>query len=189
MNKRIILGIDPGSVIMGFGIIQAEQRDNMPIRLITHGVLELKKHKTHMLRMSHIYRHIIELLQKYTPNEIAIESIFYGKNVQSMLKLGRAQGIAIAAALACNIPVTEYAPRKVKQSITGQGAASKAQVAAMVERLLGIATPSTLLDASDALAIAVCHCQQRLPIINKHQRWSQFVAENPARIQGNASLS
>ncbi len=180
MNGRIIIGLDPGSVIMGFGIIQASETGSA-IKLIEHGVFQLKKYKGHMLRMRHIYLHMMALLQKYSPDEVAIESIFYGENVQSMLKLGRAQGVAIAAALACEIPVTEYAPRKVKQSVTGNGNASKEQVASMVGHLLNISTLSTFLDASDALAVALCHSQQRLSSKAKIKNWSQFLREHPNR--------
>ncbi|CAH2560122.1 crossover junction endodeoxyribonuclease RuvC [Cardinium endosymbiont of Oedothorax gibbosus] len=178
MRGRIIVGLDPGSVIIGFGIIQ-EGETGSAIKLIEHGVFQLKKYKEHMLRMRHIYLYMTELFQKHVPDEVAIESIFYGTNVQSMLKLGRAQGVAIAAALACEIPVTEYAPRKVKQAVTGNGNASKEQVAAMVGHLLNIPTPSTFLDASDALAIALCHSQQRLSVTAKIKSWSQFVAAHP----------
>ncbi|WP_342264933.1 crossover junction endodeoxyribonuclease RuvC [Cardinium endosymbiont of Philonthus spinipes] len=180
MRGRIIVGLDPGSVIMGFGIIQEAKVGNA-IKLIEHGVFQLKKFKDHMLRMRHIYVHMMALLQKHAPDEVAIESIFYGANVQSMLKLGRAQGVAIAAALACEIPVTEYAPRKVKQAVTGNGNASKEQVATMVGHLLNLSTLSNFLDASDALAIALCHSQQRLSSPVKPKSWSQFVAAHPNR--------
>ncbi|WP_419241665.1 crossover junction endodeoxyribonuclease RuvC [Cardinium endosymbiont of Nabis limbatus] len=180
MRGRIILGLDPGSVIMGFGIIQEAATGNA-IKLIEHGVFQLKKYKGHMLRMRHIYLHMIELLQKHAPDEVAIESIFYGTNVQSMLKLGRAQGVAIAAALACEIPVTEYAPRRIKQAVTGNGNASKEQVATMVGHLLGISALSNFLDASDALAVALCHSQQRLSATAKAKSWAQFVAAHPNR--------
>ena len=124
---------------------------------------------------------MIALLQKHAPDEVAIESIFHGTNVQSMIKLGRAQGVAIAAALACEIPVTEYAPRKVKQAVTGNGNASKEQVATMVGHLLNLSTPSTFLDATDALAVALCHSQQRLSSTAKTKNWAQFVAAHPNR--------
>ncbi|ROT46873.1 crossover junction endodeoxyribonuclease RuvC [Candidatus Cardinium hertigii] len=178
MGGRIILGIDPGSVRMGFGIIQ-ETHGAGSIQLIKYGVFQLKTYKEQLLRMRYIYTHMMALLQKYGPDEVAIEAIFHGTNVQSMLKLGRAQGVAIAAALVCEIPVTEYAPRKVKQAVTGHGAASKQQVAAMVGHLLNISTKSTLFDASDALAVALCHSQQRLCSPTKSRCWSQFVADHP----------
>ncbi|WP_243516908.1 MULTISPECIES: crossover junction endodeoxyribonuclease RuvC [unclassified Candidatus Cardinium] len=181
MSGRIILGLDPGSVIMGFGIIQ-ETKKGSALQLIEHGVFQLQKYKKHMLRMRHIYLHMMDLFQKHAPDEVAIESIFYGTNVQSMLKLGRAQGVAIAAALACQMPVTEYAPRKVKQAVTGNGNASKQQVATMVSYLLNIPTPSSFLDASDALAVALCHSQQRLSTPAKAKSWKQFVAAHPNHI-------
>lgn len=180
MNGRIILGLDPGSVIMGFGIIQETEKGSA-IKPIDYGVFQLQKYKEHMLRMRHIYLHMMALLQKHLPDAVAIESIFYGANVQSMLKLGRAQGIAIAAALACEMPVTEYAPRKIKQAITGNGNASKEQVASMVGHLLNLPTPSTFLDASDALAVALCHSQQRLSSVARRKNWSQFLAAHPHR--------
>lgn len=178
MHEKIILGIDPGSVIMGFGILQ-ESSKNSDIKLVKYGVFELHKHKDHMVRMRYIYLHMMALLETYAPNEVAIESIFYGVNVQSMLKLGRAQGVAIAAALACAIPVAEYAPRKVKQAVTGNGNASKEQVSSMVSRILKISTPSAFLDASDALAVALCHSQQRLSSVHvKPKSWAQFIADH-----------
>ena len=155
---KIILGIDPGSLSMGFGII--EIMPSHTYKLITYGVFSLKRHNDHMLRMHHIHVHMNELLKTYHPDEVAIEAIFYGANVQSALKLGKAQGVAIATALARQIPVAEYEPRKVKKAITGNGNASKEQVASMVNRILNITTPHPILDASDALAIALCHSQQ-----------------------------
>ncbi|WP_339044115.1 crossover junction endodeoxyribonuclease RuvC [Cardinium endosymbiont of Tipula unca] len=184
MGGKIILGLDPGSIIMGFGIIEANEIGSC-VQLVEYGVFQLKSYREHMLRMRHIYTNTMDLLQQYAPDEVAIEAVFHGANVQSMLKLGRAQGVAIAAALACEIPVTEYAPRKVKQSVTGKGDASKEQVAAMVGRLLGISTASALLDASDALAVAICHSQQRPIAMNKSKSWVQFVAANPTRITSN----
>lgn len=181
MGEKIILGLDPGSVIMGFGIIK-ENSLGSDTQLVTYGVFQLKNYREHMLKMRHIYTSMMDLLHKYTPDEVAIEAVFHGANVQSMLKLGRAQGVAIAAALACEIPVTEYAPRKVKQSVTGKGNASKEQVAAMVSHLLGISIASVPLDASDALAVALCHSQQRITTANKVKNWSQFVAAHPNRI-------
>jgi len=180
MGGRIIIGLDPGSVIMGFGIIQ-ESAIGSAIKPIDYGILELQKYKGHMLRMRHIYLHIVTLLQKHMPDAVAIESIFYGSNVQSMLKLGRAQGVAIAAALACEMAITEYAPRKVKQAVTGNGNASKEQVAAMVGHLLNLSIPSTFLDASDALAVALCHSQQRLSSTIKPKSWSKFITAHPNR--------
>lgn len=155
---KIILGLDPGSVSMGFGIIEITEFNGY--KAIEYGIFQLKKYKDHMLRMHYIYTYTTQLLHQHKPDEVAIETIFYGTNIQSMLKLGRAQGIAIAAALALKIPVKEYAPRKIKQSITGCGSAPKEQVAKMVSHMLGITIPHTLLDASDALAIALCHSQQ-----------------------------
>ena len=181
MKERIILGIDPGSIHMGFGILQ-ESRGGHAIRLIEYGVFQLKKYKEHMLRMRAMYTQLIALLQKHAPDAMAIETVFYGTNVQAMLKLGRAQGVAIAAALACEIPVIEYAPRKIKQAITGRGGASKEQVAAMVAHLLNLTDPIASLDASDALAVAICHSQQQKASASKTTSWSQFVNAQPHRI-------
>ncbi|MDD9139570.1 MAG: crossover junction endodeoxyribonuclease RuvC [Candidatus Cardinium sp.] len=180
MQTRIILGVDPGSVRTGFGLIQIFP--TAPPKLITYGAWQLKQYATFTLRMQHIYRHMVALLQEYTPDEMAIESVFQGKNVQSMLKLGRAQGVAIAAAIAYTIPLIEYAPCKVKQAITGQGNASKAQVAAMVGRLLEVSLQPIFLDASDALAIALCHGQQRPTSTAPPKQWAQFVAKHPHRV-------
>lgn len=180
MKENIILGLDPGSVTMGFGIIQLLQPLGKT-KLITYGTLSLKKFKDPMLRMHYIYIHMMELLQKYKPHSVAIESIFQGKNIQSALKLGRAQGVAIATTLACNIPLTEYTPNKIKKAITGQGHASKKQVAAMVGQLLGIST-TTNVDGSDALAIALCHSQQQLACIKKTKNWKEFLTTYPHRL-------
>jgi len=181
VGGKVILGIDPGSMHMGFGIVQ-EIYDTKSLKLIDYGVFHLAQYKTHMVRMRHIYTHLIQLLQKHIPDEVAIEAVFYGTNVQSMLKLGRAQGVAIAAALSYDIPVIEYAARKIKQAITGNGNASKEQVAAMVTRLLSLSDSPTLLDASDALAVALCHSQQKQSLPSKVSSWAQFVKSQPHRI-------
>jgi crossover junction endodeoxyribonuclease RuvC len=155
-KERIILGIDPGTTILGYGIIKCEGKK---MELVVMGVLHLDKIEDHHLKLQKIFERTIELIDGFHPDELAIEAPFFGKNVQSMLKLGRAQGVAIAAALSRKMPVEEYAPRKIKQSITGNGNASKEQVAAMLQNLLKI--PATdmpaKLDATDGLAAAVCH--------------------------------
>ena len=180
-KQRIILGIDPGTVVMGYGIIQETLDEKQPL-VVQYGVIKLHKYADHMLKLQKIFQRTTSLLQQFAPDEVAIEAIFYGKNVQSMLKLGRAQGIAIAAALACEIPVTEYAPRKVKQAVTGQGNASKQQVAQMLASLLPIQGTPDLLDASDALAVAMCHSYQKQQGGKKTTSWKQFLQEHPTRV-------
>ena len=151
---RIILGIDPGTTIMGFGIIQV--LNNQP-KLVQLNELELKKYKDHYLKLKYIFQRTISLIDQYHPDEIAIEAPFFGKNVQSMLKLGRAQGVAMAAGLTREIPITEYSPKKIKMAITGNGNASKEQVAKMLQQMLHIKILPKNLDATDGLAAAVCH--------------------------------
>ena len=182
IEERIILGIDPGTTIMGYGIIICKRKK---IALLGEGVIKLNKYDEHAIRLKKIFDRIIGLIDEFHPDELAIEAPFYGKNVQSMLKLGRAQGIAIAAALSRDIPYTEYAPRKIKQAITGKGNASKEQVAAMIQRLLGLTKMPEYLDASDGLAAAVCHSFQNG---NSKERtyasWKSFIIDNPKRKRG-----
>ena len=179
------MGIDPGTTILGYGIIECVNRN---IVLQAMGVLHLEKYNDHHLKLKKIFERTIELIEGFKPDEVAIEAPFFGKNVQSMLKLGRAQGVAIAAALSRGISVTEYAPRKIKQSITGNGNASKEQVAAMVQQLLKIPSVDMpeKLDATDGLAAAVCHYYQTSgPSVtdNKHSSWSAFIKAQPGRIK------
>lgn len=179
MEERIILGIDPGTTIMGYGIIICKRKK---IALLGEGVIKLNKYQEHSLRLKKIFDRIINLIDEFHPDELAIEAPFYGKNVQSMLKLGRAQGIAIAAALSRDIPYTEYAPRRIKQAITGKGSASKEQVSAMIQRLLNMKTAPEYLDASDGLAAAICHSFQNEQTKGNNQNsWKAFLAENPSR--------
>lgn len=184
MKERIILGIDPGTNIMGYGILKVT--NNKP-ELITMGVLQLNKFEDHYLRLKRIFERVTSLIEQYHPDELAIEAPFFGKNVQSMLKLGRAQGVAMAAALNRQLPVTEYAPLKIKMSITGNGAASKEQVAAMLQKILRISSENMLpqLDATDGLAAALCHYyQSSRPAMEKpYSSWKDFVAKNPSRIK------
>jgi crossover junction endodeoxyribonuclease RuvC len=153
-EDRIILGIDPGTIIMGYGILTIKDRNP---QLEAMGVLHLNKYDDHYLRLLRIHERILSLINEYHPAELAIEAPFYGKNVQSMLKLGRAQGVAMAAALSRGLPVYEYAPRRIKQSITGRGGASKIQVAALLKSILQIEYSVQRLDATDGLAVALCH--------------------------------
>lgn len=187
IKERIILGIDPGTTILGYGIIKCEGKS---MEMVALGVLKLEKYSDHALKLQKIFERCIELIDGFHPDELAIEAPFFGKNVQSMLKLGRAQGVAIAAALSRQLPVNEYAPRKIKQSITGNGAASKEQVAAMLQRTLKIgseAMPENL-DATDGLAAAVCHFYQTsnpAAAGGTREGWKSFISKNPGRVKGS----
>lgn len=181
-KERIILGIDPGTNITGYGVIRAT--GNKP-ELITIGAIELSKYGDHYLKLRHIFERTLGIIDEYHPDELAIEAPFYGKNVQSMLKLGRAQGAAIAAALSRSLPIYEYAPRKIKMSITGQGAASKEQVASMLMHILKFKDTKMKLDATDGLAAALCHFYQSG---NPHGEkpfsgWKDFIKKNPGRVR------
>ena len=179
-GDRIILGLDPGTSVMGYGLISTK---GTKFQLIQYGVIHLKKYSGHELKLKKIYDRISAILEEFTPDEVALEAPFFGKNVQSMLKLGRAQGVAMAAALAREIPITEYAPRKVKQSVTGNGNASKEQVASMLVNLFELKDEPRLLDATDALAVGLCHFFQgsKPP---KSSGWKAFVSRNPDRVSG-----
>ncbi|MFN5183408.1 MAG: crossover junction endodeoxyribonuclease RuvC [Bacteroidota bacterium] len=179
-KEKIILGIDPGTVIMGYALIKIEAKKP---ELLVSGVLKLNKLDDHALRLKKIFERTLNLIEEYHPDELAIEAPFFGKNVQSMLKLGRAQGVAIAAALSREIPVFEYSPRKIKQSVTGNGNASKEQMAAMIGNLIELKTKFDYMDASDALGVALCHHFQNQP--GKKQKsftgWEAFLNANPSR--------
>lgn len=183
-RERVILGIDPGTIIMGYGLLRVV--DNNP-SMETMGVLQLNKYENHYLRLKKIFERVTGLIDEYHPDELAIEAPFFGKNVQSMLKLGRAQGVAMAAALERDIPIFEYAPLKIKLSITGNGGASKEQVAGMLQRYLHIPQESMLpqLDATDGLAAALCHFfQLKNPISDKkYIGWKDFINKNPGKIR------
>ncbi len=174
------MGLDPGTSIMGYGLISIV---GQKVQLIQFGVIHLSKYQGHELKLKKIYDRIISLIDDYLPDEVALEAPFFGKNVQSMLKLGRAQGVAMAAALSRNIPITEYAPKKVKQSVTGNGNASKEQVAAMLQTLLKIQEAPKLLDATDALGVALCHHYQGGKKVNHSKSWKAFLSENPQRLK------
>jgi len=182
---KIILGIDPGTNITGYGIIASD--DKGPV-LLTLGVIELSKFRDHFMKIRHIFERTAGLIDEYHPDEFAIESPFYGKNVQSMLKLGRAQGAAIAAALSRSVPVFEYAPRKIKMSITGRGAASKEQVAFMLMNILKFREDEIILDATDGLAAALCHYYQSNSdnchsTGKEYKSWKDFINKNPGRVK------
>lgn len=151
---RVILGIDPGTNVMGYGILGVV--GGKPV-MIAMGLIELSKVGDHYLRLARIYERVSMLVDEFCPDELAIEAPFFGKNVQSMLKLGRAQGVAMAAALSRGLDVFEYAPMRIKQSITGRGSAAKEQVAAIVCRTLAVERPPKRLDATDGMAVALCH--------------------------------
>lgn len=181
---RIIIGIDPGTNVMGYGILGV--RAKKPA-LVAMGVIKLSRFEDHYMRLHRIYDRVLGLVEQYLPDEMAIEAPFFGKNVQSMLKLGRAQGVAIAAALARSVPITEYEPRKIKQAITGNGAASKEQVREMLRRMLGISNADLdiELDATDALGAALCHFyESSKPIATKsYSSWKDFIAKNSDRVK------
>lgn len=182
---RIIIGIDPGTNVMGYGILGVKAKKPM---LIALGVIKLDRFESHYLRLRRIYDRVLSLTEQYLPDEMAIEAPFFGKNVQSMLKLGRAQGVAMAAALSRDVPITEYEPSKIKMAITGTGAASKEQVREMLKRILSIPAESLdiELDATDALGAALCHFYESAkPAIAKGSRsWKDFIARNPDRVKG-----
>ena len=178
---KIILGIDPGTTIMGFGLIKVI---NKKMELIEMDELKLIKIKDHYVRLKLIFEKTIELIDKHKPDEISIEAPFFGKNVQSMLKLGRAQGVAMAAGLSRQIPVTEYSPKKIKMAITGNGNASKEQVAKMLQNLFSIKELPKNLDSTDGLAAAVCHFYNNESILTekKYSGWSSYIKNNPKKI-------
>lgn len=181
-KERIILGIDPGTNIMGYGLIH--QSDNQ-IRMMTMGILKLSQFPNQALKLKKIFERTLALIEEYQPDELAIEAPFYGKNVQSMLKLGRAQGVAMAAALFKDLPIFEYSPKKIKQSITGNGNASKEQVAGMLKTILRFQKMPEKLDATDALAVAVCHFFQGNTTASSgsYLGWSGFLKDHPERLK------
>ena len=182
---KIILGIDPGTLVLGYGLINTQGKT---VSLLDMGVMKLSARKDAYERLGLIHRKLKELIEKYKPDSFAIESPFFGKNVQSMLKLGRAQGVAIATAMSAGLEVCEYSPRKIKQAITGNGNADKEQVWKMLQRILSIThnTDIKYLDASDALAVAVCHHFQDNALMKtagkKLKGWEDFIAKNPDKV-------
>lgn len=179
--EKIILGIDPGTTIMGFGIIQVVKNQ---MKFVQMNELLLNKYDDHYLKLKLIFERTIELIDTHKPDELAIEAPFFGKNVQSMLKLGRAQGVAMAAGLAREVPITEYEPKKVKMAITGNGNASKEQVAKMLQQLLNFRELPSHLDATDGLAVAVCHFFNggKKEKGKSYSSWESFVKQNESRI-------
>lgn len=183
-SERIILGIDPGSNIMGFGIIGVS---GSKLRFIDFGVIkQSSKTEDHFEKLRYIFSETLKIIEKYKPDEFAIEAPFYGNNVQSMLKLGRAQGVAIAAALSTGLDVVEYSPRKVKQSVSGSGSSSKEQIAKYCAQILGLKElDAKYLDATDGLSVAICHALQgKLPESKKGLTgWEAFLKQNPDRLR------
>lgn len=178
-KETIILGLDPGTTVMGYGIINVK---GSQLKLLQFGVIHLSKYEGHELKLKKIFDRVLNLIDEYHPDHVALEAPFFGKNVQSMLKLGRAQGVAMSAALFREVPITEYAPRKVKQSVTGNGNASKEQVAKMLMTLLKLKELPKLLDATDALAVALCHHFQNNALAPKSKSWESFLKDNPTRV-------
>ena len=182
IKDKIILGIDPGTTIMGYGLIHIKGKK---IELINMGVLHLSKLASHELKLKKIFKRTLQLVEEYKPDEFAVEAPFFGKNVQSMLKLGRAQGVAMAAALYRDVPIFEYSPKKIKMAITGNGNASKEQVASMLQSLVKIEKLPKHLDATDGLAAAVCHHFQRKDASSSksYTGWKAFLQDNPKKIK------
>ncbi|WP_375583424.1 crossover junction endodeoxyribonuclease RuvC [Cyclobacterium xiamenense] len=181
-KEKIILGIDPGTTVMGYGLLLVTGNS---YSVLQFGVIHLKKYSDHALKLKKIFDKISGILEEFSPDAVALEAPFYGQNVQSMLKLGRAQGVAMAAALAKEIAITEYSPKKVKQSVTGNGNASKEQVAEMLKTLLNLRELPQLLDATDALAVALCHHfhEGRIQTRGRNAGWKSFLSENPDRVK------
>jgi crossover junction endodeoxyribonuclease RuvC len=189
VREKIILGVDPGTSVMGYGLIQVDtiSAQRTSLHLLQYGVIHLKKYVRHEQKLEKIFERMIGLIDQYAPDEMALEAPFFGKNVQSMLKLGRAQGVAMAAALSRQIPIVEYAPKKVKQSVTGNGNASKEQVAQMLKSLIKFPDrpdERQLLDATDAVAVALCHHYQKASPVHHAKSWKAFVTDHPDRIKG-----
>jgi crossover junction endodeoxyribonuclease RuvC len=179
VKEKVILGLDPGTNVMGYAVIEIA---NGKTSLMQFGVIQMGKYGEHALKLKKIFDRVLALVDEFKPDEVALEAPFFGKNVQSMLKLGRAQGVAMSAALYREVPITEYAPKKVKQSVTGNGNASKEQVAKMLMQIFSIKELPKLLDATDALAVAVCHHYQNGAFKSKAKSWEGFFKENPKRI-------
>ena len=184
VKEKIILGIDPGTNLMGYGVLRVT---GTKPEMVAMGVIDLRRVGDTYLKLKHIYQRVLGIIDSYLPDELAIEAPFFGKNVQSMLKLGRAQGVAMAAALSRDIPITEYAPLKIKMAITGNGQASKEQVADMLQRMLRLDKTDmpTFMDATDALGAAYCHyLQMGRPAVDKaYHGWKDFIAKNPDKVR------
>ena len=184
MSEKIILGIDPGTTVMGYGLIKVV---NNQMKFLLLNELDLKKYKDHYLKLKLIFNRTLELIENYHPDELALEAPFFGKNVQSMLKLGRAQGVAMAAGLTRETPIFEYSPKKIKMSITGNGNATKEQVAKMLQNIFNFKKIPKNLDSTDGLAVAVCHYYNLNSVINNsnYKDWNTFLKKNPDKISKN----
>lgn len=184
-KERIIMGIDPGTNVMGYSVIRCL---GQKVEMVAMGVIDMRKQQDTYLKLGHIYERVRGIIDEYLPDEIAIEAPFFGKNVQSMLKLGRAQGVAIAAAIQHSVPVHEYAPMKIKMAITGTGSASKEQVAGMLQRILKLSNDDMpkFMDATDALGAAYCHFMQldTVQTGRRYSSWKDFAQKNRGRVKG-----
>ncbi|MBO6234966.1 MAG: crossover junction endodeoxyribonuclease RuvC [Prevotella sp.] len=191
-GESIIMGIDPGSNVMGYGVIKCVGNK---AEMVAMGVIDMRKENDPYLKLGHIYARVTGIIDEYLPDEIAIEAPFFGKNVQSMLKLGRAQGVAIAAAIQHSVPIHEYLPTKIKMAITGTGGASKEQVAGMLQRILKISSDDMpkFMDATDALGAAYCHFMQITSPAGfsskQYKSWKDFATKNKVRLSPNPSLT
>ena len=182
-KAKRFLGVDPGTNVLGYAVIEIE---GQKLKIIEIGIVSMGHLEDQPQKLKKIFERLQEVIQQHNPSEMAIEAPFFAKNVQSMLKLGRAQGVAIAAAMTKGVAVTEYSPRKIKQSITGKGSASKEQVAAMLETILHIKLDTHTLDATDALGAAVCHhFQSSSPLgnVGKSKGWGDFIKNNPGKVK------
>jgi len=181
--ERLILGIDPGTNLMGYGILKVRGKE--VVSVVVSGIIDMRKLNDPYMKLRTIYNRVSQIIDEYLPDELAIESQFYGINVQSMLKLGRAQGVAISAALQRDLPIFEYAPKKIKMSITGTGEASKEQIALLLPKLLKVKLTPRSFDETDALAIAYCHLIQSTSVISssKSSNWNDFIKKNPNRVK------
>ena len=184
LYDKIILGIDPGTTISGYGVIGCIKQE---MTLLSMGIIDLRKEANHPMKLQRIFNQTDQLVQQFLPDELALEAPFYGKNPQSMLKLGRAQGVSMAAGLKWQIPIFEYAPKRIKQAVTGNGNASKKQVAGMVKNLLKLDSLHSKFDATDAVAIAICHHfmynSRSGHVEDKYTGWSSFLKQNPDKIK------
>lgn len=174
-----IIGIDPGTLVTGYGIVDFE---NNELKHIASGIIKIEPFKEQAKRLQKIYGEICIVIKKYNPDEFALETAFYGKNVQSTLKIGYARGVSMLAAIHNELPIKEYSPREIKKSVTGTGAASKEQVQFMMRKLLGLKKPKIKFDETDALAVAVCHAFKVSSPIKRSKSWKDFVEANPERV-------
>ena len=184
MTEKIILGIDPGTNLMGYGLLKVVDKK---AQMLTMGVIDLRKFPDGYMKLGHIFERVTGIIDEWLPDEMAIEAPFFGKNVQSMLKLGRAQGVAIAAAIHHGVPIHEYAPMKIKMALTGNGSASKEQVAGMLQRLLKLKDDdmNKFMDATDALGAAYCHYMQmgRPESQASYRSWKDYVVKNQEKVR------